>query len=394
MQFKKLALTLTLSAAFGLMACGDDSSSGPNNSDSGSELQKEFQEVQKEMMEGLEKLGKCTEDNAGEEKSVTVKGKDYKVVCEDGEWESDELDDLIEDYEKRIAEENGKHIDGKGCNFKKTDKVWSYNVSTDLYDEGTTHVISMEFEGTTLVETSINTVSGGSISTACKYMSEEDMHDSEQIDKTKTHETYVKCEGDKIITTDITKTTNALNEEHDRDFYFEQFMSECKMINGIEDEEDEEDDDDSSSSEEEDLSSSSNGDGPNVGPSGDDPAASITNCDEMIYENDVWKVTSINALAKITTVVVYEWDELTLHQYMEMKTDMGSQKDCEDILSSIPDQVKASCDKEGILTETMDDSKPSEYASEEEKKQFFDFIMSAECSEKGGSGDTGTLIAF
>ena len=62
MQFKKLALTLTLSAAFGLMACGDDSSSGPSNSDSGSELQKEFQEVQKEMMEGLEKLGKCTED--------------------------------------------------------------------------------------------------------------------------------------------------------------------------------------------------------------------------------------------------------------------------------------------------------------------------------------------
>lgn len=392
MQFKKLALTLTLSAAFGLMACGDDSSSGPNNSDSGSELQKEFQEVTKEMMEGLEKLGKCTEDNAGEEKSVTVKGKDYKVVCEDGEWESDELDDLIEDYEKRIAEENGKHIDGEGCNFKKTDKVWSYNVSTDLYDEGTTHVISMEFEGTTLVETSINTVSGGSISTACKYMSEEDMHDSEQIDKTKTHETYVKCEGDKIITTDITKTTNALNEEHDRDFYFEQFMSECKMINGIEDDEDEEDDDDSSSSEEEDLSSSSNGDGPNVGPSGDDPAASITNCDEMIYENDVWKVTSTLAVTNMTTIVTYEWEELKLHQYMEMKTKMESQEECEQILASMPSETGASCDGK-MLIEKMDHG-TSEYESEEDKKEFFDFIMSAECSEKGGSGDTGTLIAF
>lgn len=392
MQFKKLALTLTLSAAFGLMACGDDSSSGPSNSDSGSELQKEFQEVQKEMMEGLEKLGKCTEDNAGEEKSVTVKGKDYKVVCEDGEWESDELDDLIEDYEKRIAEENGKHIDGKGCNFKKTDKVWSYNVSTDLYDEGTTHVISMEFEGTTLVETSINTVSGGSISTACKYMSEDDMHDSEQIDKTKTHETYVKCEGDKIITTDITKTTNALNEEHDRDFYFEQFMSECKMINGIEDEEDEEDDDDSSSSEEEDLSSSSNGDVPNVGPSGDDPAASVTNCDEMIYENDVWKVTSTLAVTNMTTIVTYEWEELKLHQYMEMKTKMESQEECEQILASMPSETGASCDGK-MLIEKMDHG-TSEYESEEDKKEFFDFIMSAECSEKGGSGDTGTLIAF
>lgn len=242
MQFKKLALTLTLSATFGLMACGDDSSSGPNNSDSGSELQKEFQEVQKEMMDGLEKLGKCTEDNAGEEKSVTVKGKDYKVVCEDGEWESDELDDLIEDYEKRIAEENGKHIDGEGCNFKKTDKVWSYNVSTDLYDEGTTHVISMEIDGTTLIEKSINTVTGGSISTACKVMSEDDMHDSEQIDKTKTIETITECDGDKMIVTDITKTTNAVDEEHNRDFYFEQFMGDCKMINGIEDDEDDEDD--------------------------------------------------------------------------------------------------------------------------------------------------------
>lgn len=389
MQFKKLALTLTLSAAFGLMACGDDSSSGPNNSDSGSELQKEFQEVQKEMMEGLEKLGKCTEDNAGEEKSVTVKGKDYKVVCEDGEWESDELDDLIEDYEKRIAEENGKHIDGEGCNFKKTDKVWSYNVSTDLYDEGTTHVISMEFEGTTLIEKSINTVTGGSISTACKYMSEDDMHDSEQIDKTKTHETYTKCEGDKMIVTDITKTTNALNEEHDRDFYFEQFMSECKMINGIEDDED---DDDSSSSEEEDLSSSSNGDGPNVGPSGDDPAASVTNCDEMIYENDVWKVTSTLAVTNMTTIVTYEWEELKLHQYMEMKTKMESQEECEQILASMPSETGASCDGK-MLIEKMDHG-TSEYESEEDKKEFFDFIMSAECSEKGGSGDTGTLIAF
>lgn len=240
MQFKKIALALTLSATFGLMACGDDSSSGPNNSDSGSELQKEFQEVQKEMMEGLEKLGKCTEDNAGEEKTITVKGKDYKVVCEDGEWESDELDNLIENYEKKLDEDAKKHIDGKGCNFKKTDKVWSYNVSTDLYDEGTTHIISMEIDGTTLIEKSTNTVTGGSISTACKYMSEDDMHDTEKIDETKTIETITECDGDKMIVTDITKTTNAVDEEHNRDFYFEQFMGDCKMINGIEDDEEEE----------------------------------------------------------------------------------------------------------------------------------------------------------
>lgn len=349
MQFKKLALTLTLSAAFGLMACGDDSSSGPNNSDSGSELQKEFQEVQKEMMEGLEKLGKCTEDNAGEEKTITVKGKDYKVVCEDGEWESDELDNLIENYEKKLDEDAKKHIDGKGCNFKKTDKVWSYNVSTDLYDEGTTHIISMEIDGTTLIEKSTNTVTGGSISTACKYMSEDDMHDTEKIDETKTIETITECDGDKMIVTDITKTTNAVDEEHNRDFYFEQFMGDCKMINGIEDDED---DDDPSSSEEEDLSSSSNGNGPNVGPSGDEPDKpakgekddeddEMTVVCELEESADQWKVLLDYGYGGGTGKTWTWTSETSVTVNTFSYTETSSKSECEEMLQFT---ANASCD--------------------------------------------------
>lgn len=218
MQFKKLALTLTLSAAFGLMACGDDSSSGPSNSDSGSELQKEFQEVQKEMMEGLEKLGKCTEDNAGEEKSVTVKGKDYKVVCEDGEWESDELDDLIEDYEKRIAEENGKHIDGEGCNFKKTDKTWTYSYTRDSYGESISTTITVKINGNEYTEKIKSVTSGQSAAMACSLAPKE------------MEESGGYCDGDTFVIEET--NTDDIDNDEDLQELFDRHMESCQIANG------------------------------------------------------------------------------------------------------------------------------------------------------------------
>ena len=223
MNFRKLRIILCASAAFCLMACGDDSSSSTTGSES--ELQKEYAEIQKEMAEGLEKLGKCTEDNAGDEKSVTVQGKNYKVVCEDGEWESDELEELVKEYKKNLAGKGKMPVVGQGCDFELWDRVWSYELISILYGTGSRYIASMKIDGTTLIRSSVDST----YSSGCKYKSIPTGRISEKIDEYTTREFSEECTDDDLsIVIEKITTENAVDDVHTREFYFEEFMNECK----------------------------------------------------------------------------------------------------------------------------------------------------------------------
>lgn len=401
MNFKKLGLVLCATAAFGLVACGDDSSSSANESGSSkSDVQLEYEELQKDLMKAMEELGECTEKKEGDEKTVTALGKDYKVVCEDGEWESDELDELVEEYEKKFIEDAEKHIEGKGCNFKMDDKVWSYEIITDLYDGGTAHTISLEINGTTTIEKSVSSVKNPNAQMACKYMSDDDKH-TKEVYGDETIETFIECDDDEIVTTDKVTTKNAINDDFTKKEAFDEFMEGCKIANGIKDEDDGDDDDvkkkdDEGDDDEPVEQSSSSSEDPDEDEPVEPASSSSDDSDEdepvepaveplgiacdIDMDKDVWTVM-LSGDDEASMQYLYEFTETDDGEvatvYIVNKTDMGDEATCKQMLELF--STPGSCDGSFLISKT--EYRTYEINSDEDRKELYDSVKSTYCKD-------------
>lgn len=241
MNLKKLGAALILSTAFGLVACGDDSSSNsPDSSTDPSEssqaakkeeLQKKISEITKNYAEAMNDLGECTSKKADESKKVKIGDKEYKFVCDGDEWESEEFDEDMDELEKELEELSKDIYDdvfkGDGCNFKVDDDTWSYSISYSEYGTSGTLSVTYKIKGDEYEKTEKSVASGESVKAACKALG-----------NAKTDE-GVYCEDGKMITVDEISGSFS-----DRTEFFNKIMASCQEDNGNFDWEPDSDEDD------------------------------------------------------------------------------------------------------------------------------------------------------
>lgn len=230
MNFKKLGLTLVLSAAFGLVACGDDSSTNASDSKKADstkkyeEAQEELLNFEKEAFEAMEKLGKCSSKNEGEKKTFKAAGKSFTAVCDGEDWDSEDAADYFEELTKKIEDASGdlikEEIKASGCKFKESDDTWSFEYSTK--DGGSTfnNSVVIKIKGSKYTMTSKDVSSGSEISLACKYI---------ESGKEETDNGYIEtsCSGGKMTITEYEE-----DSFRDRTEFFNEIMSDCQLVNG------------------------------------------------------------------------------------------------------------------------------------------------------------------
>lgn len=226
MKFNHIALALSLTASFGLLACGDDSSADAGQIEKNAKLGEEMAELSQKMntmtseeSKAQQEFGTCDEENEGKTKTATIADKKYTFTCEDDSWESEEynsdLEKLYEDMEKATGEMIGNNVKSSGCNFKVSDDKWSYDFSSG----NTKFSLEVKFKGNEYTITSTEESSGKEVAMACAYAKEKSSGD-----------TKVSCNGDKM--TVVEEQKDEIDDESDRKDLFNEVMGECQATNG------------------------------------------------------------------------------------------------------------------------------------------------------------------
>lgn len=294
-----MAFAFTLATA-GLMACGSDSdsdlanspaSSSSNSSESstgkssGTETEK-IQQVIADIQGQFAGLGECSERLEGSTKNIATDGRNFKVQCHDGGWESHELEKYMETLQAQLVKDK---IDGSGCNFSENDKIWKYSIT--IREGGDEVVEKVSFNTESGVKTKHTTSSGAWAELGCKYA--DDLNENRYCENGKMHEVY----------TDTIDMKSCSRKE-----LFNDFMKGCLRANGIYDRDDFYEDEIGISSGIEEAKSSSD-------------AVSICNFkksdDEWIMEVDELKI-------------IYEWEGTVLNIYQEMTLELSSAEDCKE----------------------------------------------------------------
>ena len=247
MHINKLGTALLLSATFGLVACGDDSSSGTfdsgkedSNIEKKSQINEEIEKLtekistmQSEYQKATKDFGSCDSENEDETKTATIADKKYKFTCDGYDWTCEEFDEDLDkvtaDMQKLAYELATMDNETTGCNFKITDKTWSYGYTQNAGNETSKTSITVKINGDKYTTTTHMEVSGSSAAIACAYASE-------------LAEEGITCKGDVMITEDT--DTGDIDGEEDLKDLFNNYMESCQYLNGNFDWEPEEEKDD------------------------------------------------------------------------------------------------------------------------------------------------------
>ena len=361
MKKKYLLGSLILSAAFGLVACGDSSSTPTakdiddyeeyaDNAQKQVELSQKLYSAQLEASELLNE--ECSTD--GKKKTITVDGKDFEAVCNDGYWESEEVEEYLEDLENQLAklqEETYKSlINGGGCDFKMSDNKWSYTISmSDLIVY--THTLEIDGEDVTItdVETTVNPGKTAGVD-ACDYI--DDDWAEEKYGSSITSKSRAYCKGDKIIYEDVEIRKDEITDEASRKSAFNEFMEQCQTDNGnfnwepeSSDDEDIEDQSSSSTKKDDKSSSSTKDDEEDESSSSTKKENSEPSCNFNV-DDDEW-VIDMDGVKMIYTI---DGDKVIMSA--DITTDMGSEEACKMML----DVYEGTCDGSVLkASEKMDE---------------------------------------
>lgn len=356
-----MGAALILSASFGLLACGDDSSSGTfdsgkedSNIEKKSQINEEIEKLtekistmQSEYQKATKDFGSCDSENEDETKTATIADKKYKFTCDGYDWTCEEFDEDLDkvtaDMQKLAYELATMDNETTGCNFKITDKTWSYGYTQNAGNETSKTSITVKINGDKYTTTTHMEVSGSSAAIACAYASE-------------LAEEGITCKGDVMITEDT--DTGDIDGEEDLKDLFNNYMGSCQYLNGNfdwepEEEKDDEDVDKPSKDEDsdepvvkpsKDEKDDSDSDEPEVKPAKgekDDEDDEMTVVCELEESADQWKVL-LDYGYDGGTGKTWTWtSETSVTVNTFSYTETSSESECEEMLQFT---ANASCD--------------------------------------------------
>lgn len=229
----KLGLALSLTAAFGLSACGDSNSSSPSNGSeekediSGAAADK-YNNAMEDYVKAVTSLGICTEKMDGETKDVTVDGKTFTMTCSDGIWGSEKLDEYMQELKGEMLKDMLENTEVDGCDFKIDDKKWSYTVTQKFDDYTQSMSYSLEPNEDKLVEIASITLDGIEANLSCTMLEKIIQAENKDNDE---YEVTSSCK-DGVLKLTSKGVDEYYDDAYDRVEEFNGFMGECQMLSG------------------------------------------------------------------------------------------------------------------------------------------------------------------